>query len=186
LYLACGAVDAAVETGDDGLLEAVAAQYDRTLARRTYITGGMGAHHAGEAFGDDFVLPADRTYSETCAGVASAMLAWRLLLATGEPRYADALERVLYNVVATSVADDGRSFFYANTLHQRVPTEPVAPDRELLRFSGGPRAPWFEVSCCLPNAARLLASLGAYLATADLGGLQLHQYADAEVRTRLG
>ncbi|GAA4949621.1 glycoside hydrolase family 127 protein [Streptomonospora halophila] len=186
LYLSCGAVDAAVETGDEELLEAVAAQYDRTLDRRTYITGGMGSHYAGEAFGDDFVLPADRAYSETCAGVASAMLAWRLLLATGEPRYADALERVLYNVVAASVADDGRSFFYANTLHQRVPTEPAAADRATRRFGGGPRAPWFEVSCCLPNAARLLASLGAYLATADHGGLQLHQYADAEVRTRLG
>ncbi|GAA3753635.1 glycoside hydrolase family 127 protein [Salinactinospora qingdaonensis] len=185
LYLSCGAVDTAVETGDTELLEAVAAQYERTLARRTYITGGMGSHHAGESFGDDFVLPADRAYSETCAGVASMMLAWRLLLATGEPRYADAIERVLYNVIATSVADDGTSFFYANTLHQRVPTEPVAPDKESLRFGGGSRAPWFEVSCCLPNVARTLASLGGYLVTADAEGVQLHQYTDAEVRTRL-
>ena len=85
LYLAAGAVDVAVETGDDELLEAVAAQFDRTLARRTYLTGGMGSRHEDESFGDDFELPADRAYSETCAGVASVMLAWRLLLATGEP-----------------------------------------------------------------------------------------------------
>lgn len=185
LYLASGVVDVAVETGDDELLEVVAAQFDRTLARRTYLTGGMGARHADEAFGDDFVLPADRAYAETCAGVAAVMLAWRLLLATGEPRYGDVVERILYNVVATSISDDGRSFFYANTLHQRTPTGTVPADREQLGFGGGPRAPWFEVSCCLPNVARLLASLAGYLVTADADGLQVHQFADAEVDTRL-
>jgi len=183
LYLACGAVDVAVETGDDELLAAVARQFDRALARRTYLTGGVGSRHLDESFGDDFVLPSDRAYSETCAGVATVMLAWRLLLATGESRYADVIERVLYNVIATAVADDGRAFFYAHTLHQRVPTEPPAPDKEQLRFGGGPRAPWFEVSCCLPNVARLLAGLSTYLVTEDDDGVQVHQYASCDVET---
>jgi DUF1680 family protein len=185
LYLACGAVDVAVERGDDELLAAVAAQFARTWDRRTYLTGGMGSRHLDEAFGDDFVLPADRAYSETCAGVAAVMLAWRLLLATGEQRWADVMERVLFNVVATAVSDDGQSFFYANLLHQRTPTEETPADREILRFGGGPRAPWFEVSCCLPNVARLLATLSTYLVTADAEGLSLHQYADADIATRL-
>ena len=182
LYLSMGAVDVAVETGDTELLEAVTAQFSRALARRTYLTGGVGSRHLDESFGDDFVLPPDRSYSETCAGVATIMLAWRLLLATGEPRYADIIERVLFNVIATAIADDGRSFFYAHTLHQRVPTVPPALDKEQLRFGGGPRAPWFEVSCCLNNVARLLASLSTYLVTADADGLQVHQYADLEAR----
>ncbi|HYN95174.1 MAG TPA: beta-L-arabinofuranosidase domain-containing protein [Pilimelia sp.] len=185
LYLACGAVDVAVETGDGELLDAVAQQFRRTLARRTHLTGGMGSRHADEAFGDDYVLPADRAYAETCAGVAAIMLAWRLSLATGEPHYGDIIERILFNVVATSVSDDGRSFFYANTLHQRTPTESVPVDQERLGVGGGPRAPWYQVSCCLPNVARLLASLAAYAVTADAGGLQVHQYADARVGTRL-
>ncbi|MGK5740342.1 glycoside hydrolase family 127 protein [Micromonospora sp. URMC 103] len=185
LYLACGAVDVAVETGDDELLRAVAGQFDRTLARRTYLTGGMGSRYADEAFGDDFVLPADRAYSESCAGVAAVMLAWRLLLATGEDRYADVIERILYNVVATAVEDDGRAFFYAHTLHQRTPTRALPDDEEQLGFGGGPRAPWFEVSCCLPNVARLLASLGTYLVAADGDGLRVLQYADARIDTRL-
>ncbi|WP_233159791.1 glycoside hydrolase family 127 protein [Actinophytocola xanthii] len=185
LYLSCGAVDLAVETGDDELLGAVAAQFARTLERRTYLTGGMGSRHTDEAFGEDFVLPADRAYSETCAGVATVMLAWRLLLATGEVGYADVIERVLYNVVATSIGDDGRSFFYANTLHQRERAEPAPADREQPQFAAGGRVPWFEVSCCLPNLARLLAGLGCYLATVDGDRVQLHQYADAVVRTRL-
>ncbi|MEV0130416.1 beta-L-arabinofuranosidase domain-containing protein [Dactylosporangium sp. NPDC050688] len=181
LYLAAGAVDVAVETGDDALLEAVARQFDRTLARRTYITGGMGSRHLDESFGDDFVLPPDRAYSETCAGVATVMLAHRLLLATGDLRYGDIVDRVLHNVVATAVADDGQAFFYANTLHQRTVTEAVPADREQLRFGGGPRAPWFEVSCCLNNVARLVASLGTYLVTEDDGGVQLHHYAPMTV-----
>ncbi|MCP2329184.1 hypothetical protein HDA40_007691 [Hamadaea flava] len=185
LYLAAGAVDVAVETGDDELLGAIIEQFDHTLARRTYLTGGMGSRHEDEAFGEDFVLPSDRAYSETCAGIATVMLAWRLLLATGRPRYADVIERVLYNVVATSLGDDGRSFFYANTLHQRTPTAVVPEDQEQLGFGGGPRAPWFEVSCCLGNTARLLASLSAYFAAVDADEVHVFQYADAEVRTRL-
>jgi uncharacterized protein len=115
LYLAAGAVDVAVETHDDELLDRVATQFTNTIARRTYLTGGMGARHDGESFGDDHELPPDRSYSETCAGAASVMLAQRLLLATGEVANADLIERVLYNVVATSPADDGRAFFYTNT-----------------------------------------------------------------------
>jgi hypothetical protein len=185
LYLACGAVDYAVETGDDELLGIVAAQFDRTLARRTYLTGGMGSHHADESFGEDFVLPADRAYAETCAGVAAVMLAWRLLLATGVERYADVVERILYNIVATAIGDDGRSFFYANTLHQRTLTPPRRTDTEQLSVGGGQRAPWYEVSCCLANIARLLASLSTYVASVDGDRLRVHQYADADIETVL-
>lgn len=185
LYLAAAAVDVAVETGDEDLLEAIIGQWERTVARRTYLTGGMGSHHDGEKFGDDFVLPPDRAYSETCAGIASVMLSWRLLLATGESRYADLAERTLFNVVATSPAPDGRAFFYANPLHQRVPGVVPAPDFVSNRAASSLREPWFAVSCCPTNVARTFASLAAYLATADRAGLQLHQYADSRITATL-
>ncbi|WP_420793597.1 glycoside hydrolase family 127 protein [Microbacterium thalli] len=184
-YLAAGAVDVAVDAGDDELLGALRGQWARTRGRRTYITGGQGSHHQDEAFGDDWELPPDRAYSETCAGIASIMFSWRLLLAEGDAAYADLIERTLYNVVATSPAADGRSFFYANTLHQRVPGVEADPDGTSPRASSSLRAPWFEVSCCPPNVARTLASLDAYVATADGDGVQLHQYAPAEIRTVL-
>ncbi|MGW0944756.1 glycoside hydrolase family 127 protein [Streptomyces sp. NPDC002623] len=183
LYLASGAVDVAVETGDDDLLAAVVRQWEATVARRTYLTGGMGSHHRDEAFGDDFVLPPDRAYSETCAGVASVMLSWRLLLATGESRFADLAERTLFNVVATSPAEDGRAFFYANTLHRRRRGTVPRADTDSPRAESSLRAPWFAVSCCPTNVARTLALLPAYLATADDHGIQLHQYVDAEIAT---
>lgn len=185
-YLAAGAVDVAVETGDRDLLDAVARQWAATQARRTYVTGGQGSQHQDEGFGDDFALPPDRAYSETCASVASTMVGWRLLLETGDATYADSMERTLYNVVATSPADDGRAFYYANTLHQRVPGEPADSEHASARARSSLRAPWFEVSCCLPNVARTLASLATYLMTVDDEGLQIHQYAPARVDTRIG
>lgn len=185
VYLASGAVDVAVETGDTELLGAIARQWRHAVARRTHITGGIGSRHQDEAFGEDFFLPPDRAYSETCAGVGSIMLAWRLLLAQGDPRYADLIERILFNVIATSPADDGTRFFYANTLHQRVlGTEPSA-DTQVPRATSTQRASWFEVSCCPTNLARTFASLAAYVATADDDGVQIHQYTPATIDTTL-
>ena len=185
VYLAAGAVDLGVEDDDAELLHAVSAQLARTVARRTYLTGGMGAHHEGESFGADFELPSDRAYSETCAGIGSIMLNYRLLLATGDASYADMIERTLYNVVATSPAADGRAFYYTNTLHQRVPGSIPSPDEPSPRASSSLRAPWFDVSCCPTNVARTLATLGSYFATSTPTGLQVHQYSTGEVSAAL-
>lgn len=185
-YLASGAVDVAVESGDDELLAALRRQWQRTADRRTYVTGGQGSHHQDEAFGDDWELPSDRAYSETCAGIASVMFSWRLLLAGGEAKHAELIERTLFNVIETSPDASGTAFYYANTLHQRTPGQPASPDESSPRAHSSLRAPWFDVSCCPPNTARTFASLAAYLATVDASGVQLHQYAPSTVRTRLG
>ncbi|MCJ1701800.1 glycoside hydrolase family 127 protein [Rathayibacter festucae] len=184
-YLASGAADLAVETGDEELLDALGRQWHATASRRTYITGGQGSHHQDEAFGDDHELPPDRAYSETCAGIASVQFSWRLLLARGGSEYADLIERTLFNVVATSPSRDGRAFYYANTLHQRRPGAPADPYEASVRASSSLRAPWFEVSCCPTNVARTFASLAAYLATKDAHGIQLHQFASSRITTVL-
>lgn len=186
LYLAAGALDVAVETGDAELLEAVRRQYDRTLARRTYLTGGMGSNHHGETFGDDFELPSERAYAETCAAVASVHVAWRLLLATGDESYADVIERTLVNSVLSSPSQDGRSFFYVNALQRRAPGQAPEPGVPSLRRTDGMRAPWFTTSCCPTNLARTFASLGAYVATTDEAGVQVHQYVDGELSLGFG
>ena len=113
------------------------------------------------------------------------MLSWRLLLTTGEDKYADLIERTLLNNVLASPREDGRAFYYTNTLHQRVPGR-VPDEHELShRAESGLRAPWFEVSCCPTNIARTLASVGLYFATASDDGIQLHQYGDYQVTTTL-
>ena len=184
-YLAAAAVDVAVETGDDALLAVTRAQYDTTLARRTYLTGGIGSRHFGEAFGEDYELPADQAYCETCAAISSVMVAWRLLLATGEERYADIIERTLYNAIAVSPSLTGDAFFYANPLHKRVPGAPSDPDEVCPRAASQLRAAWFTVSCCPTNVARLFASLSALCASVDGSRLRLHQFAAGTIDTEL-
>jgi uncharacterized protein len=66
-----------------------------------------------------------------------------------------------------------------------VPGAPADPDAVNPRAAASLRSPWFSVSCCPPNVARTMASLAAYLATADAQGLQLHQLAPCTVRTSL-
>ncbi len=121
----------AVETGDAELLRALTTQWANTVARRTYLTGGQGAHHQTEGFGDDWVLPPDRAYSETCAAVGSVMFSWRLLLAVGEPQYADVIERTLYNVIATSPSQRARRSTTPTRCTSVAPGVTPAPDEAL-------------------------------------------------------
>jgi len=186
LYLAAGAIDVAVETGDTKLFNSIKAQYDRTLERRTYLTGGMGSNHHGETFGEDFELSSERAYAETCAAIASVHVAWRLLLATGETHYADIIERTLFNSIASSPSVDGKSFFYVNTLQRRTPGIEPEPGVPSLRRTDGMRAPWFTTSCCPANMARTFASLSGYFVTTDNEGVQIHQYAAGKMDLTFG
>jgi DUF1680 family protein len=167
LYLAAGVTDLYTETGEQALLEAMLAQWDDLASTKTYLTGGIGSRHYDESIGDPYELPPDRAYCETCAAIASIQWNWRLLLVTGESRFADLIERTLYNAFLTGLSLDGRRFFYSNPLHSR---------------SHEARHPWNPVACCPPNIMRLLASLHHYLATASDAGLQLHQYATSTIR----
>ena len=167
LYLAAGVTDLYAETGDPALLDAMLAQWDDLVSTKLYLTGGVGSRHEGEAIGDPYELPPDRAYCETCASIASIMWNWRLLLVTGESRFADLIERTLYNGFLAGHSLDGRSFFYANPLQSR---------------GGDARHSWNPVACCPPNIMRLLASLHHYLATVSDRGVQLHQYATSTVR----
>ncbi len=174
LYLDCGAVDVAVELGDDDLLASVRRRWADLMRTRTYLTGGMGSRHRDEAFGDPYELPPDQAYAETCAAIASVMLAWRLLLATGEAEYADAIERAMYNAVLPGVSLEGTRFFYVNPLQRRTHRAEAPPGH-------GERAAWYACACCPPNLMRLFSSWPQYLATSDESGVQLHQYASAEI-----
>lgn len=173
LYLAAGVADLYLETGEHALLDALSAQFEDLLRGKTYITGGTGARHRDEAFGDAFELPTDRAYTETCAAIALLQWAWRMLLATGDVRYADVFERVLYNGFLAGVSLDGEHFFYVNPLQVR-PDSTVGP---------AGRQEWFSCACCPPNVMRTLASLTHYLATSDDEGVQIHQYAAGSIRS---
>ena len=168
LYLQAGVVDVAVETNDAELLHASEAIWEDLYSTKTYVTGAHGSRHRDESIGDPYELPSDRAYAETCAAIASFQWNWRLLLATGQARYADAMERVFWNTIAGAVSREGTEFFYSNSLHLRTGHDGGDEDTPSHRLR------WYGCPCCPPNVARLMASLQAYLVTRDASGLQVH------------
>lgn len=169
-YLACGMADVYAETGEAALLEALEALWQSAFERKVYATGGLGARWSGESFGDDYELPNERAYAETCAAIGGVMWNWRMLLCCGEARFADWLETALYNGVLAGLSLDGARYFYQNPL----------ADRGRHR-----RRDWFETACCPPNVARLLMSLPGYCYSISDDELWVHLYVAGHVRAAL-
>ncbi|SEN35229.1 glycoside hydrolase family 127 protein [Nonomuraea pusilla] len=179
-YLAAGAADVALETGDAGLLAALERLWDDMAATKLYLTGGLGSRHSDEAVGDRYELPSERSYSETCAAIAVMQWGWRMFLATGAARYLDVFERVLFNAYAVGLSADGRAFFYDNPLQRR----PDHEQRSGAETGGEPlRRAWFGCPCCPPNIVRWMAQLGDYLAAERGDALHLALYAEGRVET---
>jgi uncharacterized protein len=170
-YLTAGMTDLLAESGQQRIEDALDAKWQDMVRRKSYLTGNIGSRHAGEAVGNAYELPSGRAYCETCAGIGLLMWCWRMLLLRGEARYADRFEQVLYNSVLCGVGLRGDRFFYANPLEDSGEIE---------------RLPWFRCSCCPTNVMRLMAQLEHYIATQDPSGIQIHQYAPAEVSATLG
>ena len=179
LYLAAGAADVYLETGDPAIYEAMMRQWRDMTEHHLFVTGGLGSQHRGEAFGRPYELPNESCYCETCAQIASIMWCWRMLLATGESSFADVIELTMYNGFLSGVALDGRSYFYVNPLQSRGAAQ--SSGRSLPE-----RQEWFACACCPPNVMRLISSLAHYVATRDAGGVQIHQYAGADIGFETG
>jgi DUF1680 family protein len=187
LYLASGVTDLYLETGEQSLLDAMLRLANDIIETKLYITGGLGSRFDGEAFGDPYELPPDQCYCETCAAIASFMWNWRMLLVSGDGRYANLMERALYNNILASPALDGQHYFYINPLMLR--------DAKYLRFSSDlpskddlapdQRPEWHDCACCPPNVMRLFSSLTHYLATHDANGIQMHHFAPADIECDL-
>jgi DUF1680 family protein len=164
IYLNCGAADIYMETGDESLLTALLHLWDNMTRQKMYVTGGLGARHAGESFGNDYELPSETAYAETCAAIANVMWNWRMLLITGEAKFCDVMELALYNGALSGISLDGQEYFYVNPLSNR---------------EGHRRQPWFECACCPPNIARLLAQLSGYFYDTSSQGVWLNLYAQS-------
>ncbi|SDK54135.1 glycoside hydrolase family 127 protein [Natronorubrum texcoconense] len=148
MYFFAGIAEVAAETDDEELLAHLEHLWESMTERRTYVTGGIGSSAYGERFTEDYDLPNDTAYAETCAAIGSVFWNQRLFELTGNARYADLIEWTLYNAVLVGMSQDGTEFFYDNRLESDGDHH---------------REGWFECACCPPNVARLLASLGEYL-----------------------
>lgn len=173
MYMLAGMADVAVETEDAELFEVCKKQWNNMVSKRMYITGGIGSVAFGEAFSFDYDLPNDTMYTETCASIGLIFFAHRMLMIEPDGRYADEMERALYNNVLAGMSMDGKSFFYVNPLE----VWPEACEKNVNRKHVKPvRQKWFSCACCPPNVARLLASLGQYVYTVGDNAVYTHLY----------
>ncbi|MCX7845455.1 MAG: glycoside hydrolase family 127 protein, partial [Dictyoglomaceae bacterium] len=161
LYLNCGATDLFIETGELSLLNALERLWHNFVERKMYVTGGAGARYEGEAFGEEYALPNETAYAETCAAIASFMWNYRMLHVSCEGRFGDIMELVLYNGLLSGISLDGKTYFYVNPLG----------DKGRHR-----RQKWFACACCPPNIARLIASLPGYIYSKSFDGIWVHLY----------
>ncbi len=155
-YMYAGMADVAALTGDSSYIKAIDRICDNIIGRKYYLTGGVGARHAGEAFGANYELPNLTAYNETCAAISMVYLFQRMFLFRGESRYIDCLERTLYNGVISGMSVDGGRFFYPN---------PLASDGRYAFNADGntTRQPWFGCACCPSNISRFIPSLPGYI-----------------------
>ena len=148
VYMYSGMADVAASTGDSSYIKAIDKIWDNIVSKKIYITGGIGARHAGEAFGNNYELPNLSAYCETCAAIGNVYMNYRLFLLHGDAKYFDVLERTLYNGLISGVSLDGGSFFYPNPLSSNG------------KYS---RKPWFGCACCPSNVSRFIPSLPGYV-----------------------
>jgi len=181
VYMYAGMADVAAATQDPTLIEACKRLWDNVTGRQMYITGGIGSNHDGEAFSFDYDLPNDTAYTETCAAIGLVFWAHRMLHLDPNGKYADVIERALYNGTISGMALDGKSFFYVNPL-EVWPDACKRPDKMHVEPV---RQKWFGCACCPPNIARLIASLGQYIYSQSEQAAYVHQYIGSETKLEI-
>lgn len=170
-YMYAGMADVAAVTGDTAYIHAVDRIWENIVNKKLYITGGIGARHAGESFGDNYELPNLSAYCETCAAIGFVYVNYRLFLLHGDAKYYDVLERTLYNGLISGVSLDGGSFFYPNPLAST---------------GGYSRKPWFGCACCPSNISRFIPSLPGYVYAVKDNEVYVNLYLSNQAELKVG
>ena len=117
-------------------------------------------------------LTAHREHFETpCGCYAHMKLARYLLRFTGDPRYGDGLERVLYNTILGSIepSNDGDYFYYSD-------------------YQAGARKGYYKKKwpCCSGTLVQGVADYAVSIYFQDSGGIYVNLFAPSEVRWNAG
>ena len=180
MYLYTGMAMLAKETGDRELLEACKALWNDTTLRKMYVTGGLGSTCIGEAFTSEFDLPNDTAYTETCAGIGLMLFSQAMLALENDAKYADAIERVLYNGVLSGISLDGKAFFYENPLEITL-KDKFENNHGKRRLPITQRVECFSCSCCPPNINRIFPTFENYLYGIDGDTLFVNQFVSSSL-----
>ena len=170
-YLYAGAADVAALTGNAAYIAALDKIWADMVGTKLYITGGIGAAGGWEGYGPPYRLPNASAYAETCANIATFLWNSRMQRLELDGKYADVMERILYNGVLSGISLSGNRFFYPNPLAS---------------FGQHERVPWFSCACCPPNVARILASVPGYFYAATGDKVYVNLYAQGTGKMKAG
>jgi uncharacterized protein len=173
MYACSGATDYYLETGDEAYWKTLNTLWEDLVSSKMYITGGVGARSDGEAFGEAYELPNAQAYGESCAAIGNMMWSWRMLAATGDGKYADVIERALYNGINSGMSLGGNLYCYRNPLAFDPGTGDVI------------RNEWYDTTCCPPNLERTFASLPGYFYSTSTDGIYVHLFHNSELNWHL-
>lgn len=148
LYFYSAVADLAAIDSDQGYIDTMEQLWQYIINKKMYVTGGVGVQHHGEGFATAYYLPNYDAYCETCASIGMVFWNHRLALLHGDGRFADLVERLLYNGAISGISLDGSKFFYVNPLASR---------------GNHHRQPWYGCACCPTNVVRFVSSIGQYV-----------------------
>ena len=171
MYLLCGMADVAACTGDQGYIDALHRLWDDVVLRNMYITGGIGQSRHNEGFTEDYSLPNLTAYCETCASVGMVLWNWRMNQFTADAKYADVLERSLYNGALAGISLEGDRFFYVNPLES---------------LGDHHRQAWYGCACCPSQICRFLPSIGNYIYGVAEDGVLVNLYIGSTANVKVG
>jgi uncharacterized protein len=183
MYMYTAMADLAKETGDESLKEATETLWENVTQKQMYITGGVGSQVFGEAFSFDYDLPNDTCYTETCASIGLVFWANRMLNLEKNSKYADVMERALYNGTISGMDLSGKKFFYVNPLEVHPKSSEKRHDKGHVKPV---RQKWYSCACCPPNLARLIASIGHYIYSVNQNEAFVHLYMGNEAELNIG
>ncbi len=183
-YLYSAMADVALRCGDEGLKKACDKLFESITRTKMYITGGVGSTSNCEVFEDEFRLPNDTAYAETCAALSLALFARRMSCMEVDSRYADTVERVIYNAFLSGLSLDGKSFFYENAqeidLENRQIVRAAIHPNKRMHFPITERVEVFSCSCCPPNVTRFISSIGDFVFSSSEDTLFVNQFMNSE------
>jgi uncharacterized protein len=177
VYMYAAMTDIAAIQKDTAYLDAVNALWENMVNKKMYVTGGIGAKHDGEAFGENYELPNLTAYNETCASIGDVYWNHRLHSLTGDVKYFDVIERTLYNGLISGLSLDGQQFFYPNALESDG----------VYKFNQGActRKDWFDCSCCPTNVIRFIPAMPGLIYSKSGNNLYVNLYAANEAMVEL-
>lgn len=194
-YLYAGVADVYAETGDETLLPNLESIWKDIVTRKMYITGGCGALYDGtspdgtsyepdfiqkvhQSYGRAFQLPNTTAHNETCANIGNLLFNWRMLCISGEGKYNDIVEKVLYNSLLSGISLDGTRYFYTNPLRlsDDFPYELRWPKE---------RTEYISCFCCPPNTVRTICEAQNYAYSLSDEGVWCNLYGCSQLDTKL-